>query len=179
MVMTRAPSQGGFSYLSVIFAVAVLGLLLAGSGQVWHTAAMREKEAELLFIGNQYRQALASYHRHTPGTAGGEYPKTLADLLEDKRYPMPMRHLRRLYPDPMTGALDWVPVLAGDRIAGLHSRSDARPFKVAFDERDAAFADAEAYSAWVFMADQAAPVTPVNQANQTNDSSPPAGASAQ
>ena len=47
----------GFTYLTVLFMVAILAGGLALIGEVWHTSAMREKEAELLFVGQQYRKA--------------------------------------------------------------------------------------------------------------------------
>ena len=58
---TAARPQGGFTYLGVLFAVALMGVLLAGLGEVWHTAVRRDKESELLFNGEQIRLALISY----------------------------------------------------------------------------------------------------------------------
>ncbi|PZO12632.1 MAG: hypothetical protein DCF26_18575 [Burkholderiales bacterium] len=51
--------QRGFGYLMVLFAIAAMGITLAGAGEVWRTAALREKEAQLLFVGHQFRLALA------------------------------------------------------------------------------------------------------------------------
>jgi hypothetical protein len=105
----------------------------------------------LLFAGQQYRQALASYY----GIAIGgkhQYPSTLQELLEDRRSQVTLRHLRRIYIDPMTGQADWVLVTTGERIVGLHSRSLLHPFKRKFEEADAAFNDADSYAQWVFRA---------------------------
>ena len=55
--------QKGFTYLMTLFALAMMGLLLSGAGQVWHTTSTREKEADLLFIGNQFRQMPALHQR--------------------------------------------------------------------------------------------------------------------
>ncbi|MDO9165322.1 MAG: type II secretion system protein [Rhodoferax sp.] len=144
--------QRGFGYLLVLFALAAIGLLLAGAGQVWHTSSQREKEAELLFIGNQFRQAIASYYLQAP-TAARQYPVKLEDLLEDNRFPMVRRHLRQLYRDPMTGSAEWGLVKAGDRIVGVHSLSSATPLKTAFAGRDAAFSGVARYDQWVFSQD--------------------------
>ena len=67
-------------------------------GEFASHATQREKEAELLFRGEQYREAIASYYKKEQ-----RYPQSLEELLEDKRYPMPVRHLRRLYRDPSPG----------------------------------------------------------------------------
>ena len=53
--------QKGFTYLTILFVVAIMGAGLALTGQVWHTAAMRDKESELLYVGNQYRKAIERY----------------------------------------------------------------------------------------------------------------------
>jgi type II secretory pathway pseudopilin PulG len=134
-----------------LFAVAALGLLAATAGQVWHTAAQRAREADLLFAGQQYRQALASYYSLSIG-GKHQYPSSLQELLEDRRSQVTLRHLRRIYMDPMTGQADWVLVTAEDRIVGLHSRSLQHPFKRKFEEADAAFNDADSYAQWVFRA---------------------------
>src|SRR5207237_7930193 len=82
----RPPARiGGFTYLGLLIIVAVMGAGLAATGTFFSHAAQREKERELLFVGDQYRQAIGSYYRHSPGT--GAYPKKLEELIEDKRFP--------------------------------------------------------------------------------------------
>ena len=91
----------GFTYLTVLFIVAVLMGGLALVGEVWETWAKREKEADLLFVGNQYRKAIQRYVL----SGKAQYPRTLDDLLLDPRQPSKQRYLRKLYPDPMTGKM--------------------------------------------------------------------------
>jgi type II secretory pathway pseudopilin PulG len=142
--------QRGFTYLGLLFLVAVIGVGLAAGGLVWHTAVQREREHELLFAGEQYRRAIKSYYDASPGAK--QYPRSLDDLLLDPRFPNVRRHLRRIYPDPMTGGKDWEPVSAPDgAILGVHSRSKAKPLKSAgFKPELAAFAQAQSYAGWVF-----------------------------
>lgn len=146
--------QRGMSYLLLLFAVASLGTGLAGAGVVWQQAMQREREAELLQIGQQFRQALASYYLNTPGGAG-QFPERLSDLLEDRRYPVPRRHLRRLYYDPMTRSTEWALLRSGGRIVGIHSRSQMAPLRTLHTGPDAAFAGAGGYDQWVFLVDPA------------------------
>jgi type II secretory pathway pseudopilin PulG len=148
----------GFTYLTVLFIVALLGGGLALAGEMWHTAAQREKEAELLFIGHQYRSAIERYYLSGPQR---QYPRALEDLLKDARLPETRRYLRRVYADPMTGKAEWGLVKAPDGgILGVHSLSEEAPFKRAhFLRRDATFAGALKYSDWKFAA--AAPTQPV------------------
>lgn len=135
-------AQKGFSYLVLLFAVAIAGAGLAGTGIVWHTALQREKEAELLFVGNQIRQAIASYYQRTPGNLR-RYPASLEELLKDPRYPTTVRHLRKLYRDPMTGTTEWGLIAApGGGIMGVYSKSEAVPLKrVDFDSPNRIFED--------------------------------------
>ena len=143
--------QRGFGYLMALFAIAALGLMAAGAGRVWYTTAQREREADLLFAGNQYRQALASYYAIKLGGVQ-QYPQRLEDLLDDHRSQVKLRHLRRIYLDPMTGKADWVLVTAGERIVGVHSRSEQSSIKRYFEDADAAFTGTERYAQWVFRA---------------------------
>src|SRR5687768_14354021 len=65
--------QTGFSYISLLLMVAISGIGLAMIGQVWHTEAQREKEKELLFIGEEFSMALASYAKASVGSS--QYPR--------------------------------------------------------------------------------------------------------
>ena len=155
--MRSGSAQRGFTYLAMLLAVAVIGIGLAAAGQVWSTAVQREKEQELLFVGNQYRRAIGLYHQNSPDQRMPvAYPKALKDLLEDKRKGDTKRHLRKLYPDPMTGKAEWglVTVKApdGDRIMGVYSLSGATPFKTSgFLDRDKKFEGANHFSDWRFL----------------------------
>jgi type II secretory pathway pseudopilin PulG len=143
--------QAGFTYLTVMFIIAILLGGLAIVGETWETSARREKEAELLFIGNQYRRAIGLYYLATPGPIK-MYPRQIEDLLKDPRQPSTMRHLRKLFPDPMTGK-EFVVIKGADGgVQGVASSSEIPPLKVAnFRVRDAIFEGAQKYSEWKFI----------------------------
>lgn len=147
----------GFTYVAMLIGVAVIGLVLAGTGQVWSQSSQREKEQELLFIGNQFRQAIERYQRESPGSAR-RYPGTLEELLQDSRHVTVKRHLRRIYRDPMTGEAQWGLVVAPEGgIMGVHSLSNAAPLKTGnFAKSDQRFKGAVRYSDWLFIDETAA-----------------------
>jgi len=150
----RGRRQGGFTLLGLLFLVAGLGVAMAALGTVWHSAAQREKERDLLFVGDQYRRAIESFW-NVPLPAGPprRLPKNFAELLLDPRFPQTVRHLRRLYRDPMTGGAEWGLLKGPDGgIAGVVSLSDGKPFKRAnFPSAYARFEDAQSYRDWVFQ----------------------------
>jgi type II secretory pathway pseudopilin PulG len=153
----------GFTYLTILFAIAILSTGLALIGEVWHTSAMREKEAELLQIGDEYRKAIERYYLSGPRI----YPRSLSDLIRDPRQPGTVRHLRKLYPDPITGGTEWGLVKSADGgIAGVHTLSEEKPLKSSgFRVRDAAFEGSARYSDWKFIyAPQAAAAGPAKPA---------------
>jgi type II secretory pathway pseudopilin PulG len=143
--------EHGFTYLTVLFIVAILMAGLALIGEMWETSAKREREADLLFIGNQYRRAIALFYESTPGTVK-RYPRTLEELTKDPRQPATQRYLRKLYPDPLGGA-EWGIVKAPDGgVRGVYSLSEQKPLKIAgFKLRDAGFESAQQYADWKFI----------------------------
>jgi type II secretory pathway pseudopilin PulG len=142
--------QRGFTYLWTLLLVVLIGVGLAAQAEIISTAERREREQMLLFIGNEFRRAIGSYYQQTPGQAK-QFPPSLDALLRDERFPDLRRHLRRIYPDPMTGKAEWGLVIVGERIVGVHSLSDARPIKTGnFEPGDAALANAESYAKWIF-----------------------------
>jgi type II secretory pathway pseudopilin PulG len=148
--ITNGNGEAGYAYLFMLAFMGIAGLGLSALAQVWSTASQRDREAELLFAGGQFRAAIASYYEQSPGAK--QYPRSLDELLEDKRFPVPKRHLRRIYLDPMTGRRDWGEIRYDQWIIGVHSLSQARPFKTAlFALDDAAFVGMERYTDWRFV----------------------------
>ena len=145
----RGRHCAGFTYVGLLVAVALLGVFLAEAGVMWRTQAQREREQELLFVGREFRSAIASYYAN-----GRTFPQSLDDLIEDKRWPEPRHHLRRLYADPMTGLPNWT--LVGEEgvgITGIASSSQAEPLKKKgfAAEEEEAFADKTCYCDWQFV----------------------------
>ncbi len=145
--------QQGFTLLVLLFLIAGFGVALAALGTLWGVLAQRDKEAELLFVGDQYRRAIESYFLATPGK-DKRYPPDLETLLRDPRFPATVRHLRRLYPDPFSGSLEWG-LLREPRggIIGIFSTAPGTPYKmVGFPVLYESFDGATEYRGWVFAA---------------------------
>jgi type II secretory pathway pseudopilin PulG len=154
-LLKRRCAPQGFTYIGILFAVAIAAISMCGTEALLSIEARRDKERELLFAGSQIRAAIGSYYENSPGPVKA-YPASLQDLLTDTRGIVPQRHLRQLYPDPLTGKVDWVLVRTpGGAIMGVHSSAAARPLKQAgFDDRDERFAGAARYADWQFVYDQ-------------------------
>jgi type II secretory pathway pseudopilin PulG len=145
----RGVRERGFTYIGLLVLVMLIGFMLAAAGEVASTTAQRERETELLFIGHQYRDSIARFvaknHR---------FPQDLNELLGAAAdSPVPVHFIRRLYPDPMTRAVDWTLLPApGGGVMGVASSSTGTPLKHAgFDDVDTGFADAETYMGWAFV----------------------------
>ena len=145
-------TSGGFTYMGLLVVIFIMGAALAGTGVVFHQQARREKEKQLLFVGDQYRRAIGLYYAQTPGGAK-QYPKSINDLLGDNRYVVPRRYLRRVYRDPMTNSIDWGLVNAADGgISGVFSLSEKAPIKSAnFATKYESFQSAAQYAEWKFV----------------------------
>lgn len=134
--MPRRRAGRGFTYLWLLFVLALGGVALAAVGELEQDRQLREREAELRFRGEAIALALGRYAEQTP-LGQSPLPRRLEDLLADPRFPKPRRHLRQLYTDPFTGRADWelmqgqAPAAAGPGgtlvqvpgIVGVRSRS--------------------------------------------------------
>lgn len=154
MLVPRLRRQHGFTYLSLIILVAIIGMATAATLKVGSVIQRSRAEQQLLDIGAAYSDALQSYADATPAGMPTQ-PPSLKDLLRDPRFTVVRRHLRRIYIDPLTGGAEWGIVYLGDKIGvlAIYSLSDAKPVKIGnFPPRFASFAGQQKISAWRFAA---------------------------
>ena len=120
----------GMIYPLLLIAILVMGVATMGAAELWSAQVKREKEEELLFRLNQFRQAILQYR-----AAHNGYPRELKDLLEDRSTFSIRRYLRRIYKDPITGKDDWQLTKVVDRagvvsgISDVKSRAEGKPLK--------------------------------------------------
>src|SRR5687767_525098 len=88
----RTPSESGYAMAALLVGMAVMAIMMSVALPVWRTAVQREREAELVFRGEQYAQAISIFQRRTGG-----YPQSL-DVLEKTRA------IRKLYRTRLRGA---------------------------------------------------------------------------
>lgn len=146
-------SSAGYTFIALLVIVAIMGIMLGAIGQSWHTIMVREQEEELLFRGEQYRQALERWHNPDPklGLPPATPLKDLRDLLQDPRTAGKRRYLRRLYKDPITGEDFAVLRNATRGIIGVMSPSEKAPLKTGgFPSELASFEGQDQYKKWVF-----------------------------
>lgn len=93
-------SDRGYAMAALLVALSVMGIMLSVALPVWRTSVQREREAELVFRGEQYVQAIDLFSRRNGG-----FPPSL-DILRTGRY------IRKLYKDPITDG-DFQPVYLG------------------------------------------------------------------
>jgi len=136
----------------LLAAVALVGVALSAVGPLWAEEAERDREEELLRVGEAYARAIASYYHAVPD---GEkrFPTQLGDLLQDKRLPGTRRHLRKLYADPLAPERAWGLMRAPDGgVAGVFSQDSRQPWRRGAVESDALalMPNPVRYSDWKF-----------------------------
>lgn len=144
----------GYGLVAVLVLVALTSAALSVAAQSWADAARREKEQQLLRIGTLYVQALERYRRSSPGT-DKRLPQELEGLLMDTRFVGTVRHMRRLYPDPVGATGRWGVVRGDDgRVRGVHSLSEDAPLIAGAVRRPGLLLPpAQRYSDWKFVVD--------------------------
>ncbi len=142
---------GGFTYIALLAAIVILGIMLGAAGKYWSHVMLREKEAELLFRGDQYVRAIESYYSKPPGGQQPMLPPTIDELLKDSRSTV-KRHLRKKYKDPITGEdFGVIQDPATKRVIGVKSTSDKEPLKKGnFPKGYETFQGKMKYSEWEF-----------------------------
>lgn len=141
----------GVMLLGLLIGLALGSIALMAMVDDWVLQRQRQREEQLLFVGDAYRQAIQRYYYGAPAGQPRQLPENLQSLLADERYPTPTHPLRRLYPDPMTGTMDWGELRINDRLAGVYSKSESPPIKQAgFAPAYDSFKGREHYYDWVF-----------------------------
>ena len=124
-----ANQNAGFILIGTLVLMMVAGYALAEVSAKWSDVVKREREQELLKVGDTIRKAIGSYYNQTPGVVK-QYPLNLEALLKDDRFPVPRRYLRKLYLDPITQREGWGILEApSGGVMGVYSLSDQAPYK--------------------------------------------------
>jgi type II secretory pathway pseudopilin PulG len=97
-------AAAGYAMAALLVSLAVMSILLSVAMPVWHQAARREKEEELVFRGKQYARAIALFGRKYAGASPPSF-----DVLVQQKF------LRKQYKDPMVPDGEFQPLfqLAG------------------------------------------------------------------
>jgi type II secretory pathway pseudopilin PulG len=85
--------QHGYAMAALLVAMSILAVLMTVAMPTWRQITQREKEAELIFRGQQYARAIGLFQRKA---GPGVLPPSV-DLLIEQRF------LRKQYKDPITG----------------------------------------------------------------------------
>jgi type II secretory pathway pseudopilin PulG len=103
----RVSAGDGYAMAALLVGLSIMAVMMTVAMPVWKQMAQREKEAELVFRGQQYARAVGLFQRKNgPGTL----PPSIDVLIEQ-------RFLRRKYKDPITND-DFQPLLAGQAVFG-------------------------------------------------------------
>ena len=148
--------QSGAVLLVILLLVAITAVASASLIHFGATVARRQAEQALLDIGQEFADALESYRRASP-VGSPDRPLALDDLLRDKRFPNTVRHLRKIYADPITQGQPWglVKDEESDRILGVYSNSSLVPIRSSnFPGGMSSLAGKVRYSEWEFSAMQ-------------------------
>src|ERR1044071_5013782 len=82
--------NAGFAMAALLVGMTIMAVFMTMALPAWKTAMQREKEAELIFRGEQYARAIMLFQRKYANT----FPPNVDILLNE-------HFLRRKYKDPM------------------------------------------------------------------------------
>lgn len=96
-------AERGYTFVALVVFLVVLNIGLAVAMPLWSKVVQREQEAELVFRGLQYAEAIRVFQARF-----GRPPNNLDELLE-----LEPRSIRQLWKDPLSESGEWEPLLAG------------------------------------------------------------------
>jgi type II secretory pathway pseudopilin PulG len=102
---------------ALLVTLAIMTILLSIAMPVWRHQAQREKEAELVFRGEQYARAIALF-RFKNANLANALPPSIDFLVEN-------RFLRKKYKDPMTKDGEFLPLQFGSAQPGVNPGAGA------------------------------------------------------
>jgi type II secretory pathway pseudopilin PulG len=89
----KTRGQQGYAMAALLVALSIMAVMMTVAMPVWHQMTQREREAELIFRGQQYARAIGLFQRRS---GPGVLPPNL-DVLVDQHF------LRKKFKDPVTG----------------------------------------------------------------------------
>jgi type II secretory pathway pseudopilin PulG len=104
---------------ALLIALAVMAILLTVAMPVWRHEARREREAELVFRGEQYARAVALF-RFKNANIPNAFPPSIDALVQG-------RFLRKKYKDPMTKDGEFELIGVGSQQPGANPTSPTPP----------------------------------------------------
>lgn len=109
----RAKASEGYSLVFLVVLIALMSIAATATLPALKKQIDREKEAELIFRGLQYAEAIRVFQKRF-----GRYPNTLDELIK-----LEPRSIRQLWSDPMTPDGRWALILAS---GGQQGQNDGR-----------------------------------------------------
>lgn len=97
--------ERGYAMVALLILMAVMAVAMTVALPAWSTLSRREREAELVFRGEQYARAIMLFQRKYAGA----YPPTV-DVLVTERF------LRKKYKDPITDD-DFKTIAVGEAVS--------------------------------------------------------------
>jgi type II secretory pathway pseudopilin PulG len=121
-------SQQGFTLASLLVILTVIAVLLAYTvPPMWSDIMKRERDIQTAWVVKQYARAIYEFQKKR-----GTWPVSLEQLKEQNT----PRIIRQLYPNPLSGEMDWVLLPPGTvpavatPISGLPSGQQPNPVQV-------------------------------------------------
>ena len=106
--------EAGYNLVMLMVLVTVLNILVAAALPTWTSIEQREREEELIFRGLQYAEGIRVFQSRY-----GRLPFRLEEMVETEP-----RSIRQLWPDPMTGEVNWG--ILYDKGGGVPQRIDSQ-----------------------------------------------------
>jgi type II secretory pathway pseudopilin PulG len=126
---TDQTGEDGYTLALFVMVIAVMAIMAGAAVQLASFQMKREKEAELIFRGQQYVEGIRLYRQKY-----GRYPVRMKELWEAEP-----KVLRKKWIDPMTGSEKWGVIFEGQegqelQVPGVDRR--ATPTRTPIFERD-------------------------------------------
>lgn len=103
MQMGRGGGEGGYTMVIFVMIIAIMSIMMGVAVQTVEFQMRREREAELIFRGQQYVEAIRLYRLRY-----GRYPMRLKEIWEANP-----RVIRKKWKDPITDSYDWGLIFLG------------------------------------------------------------------